>query len=94
MDLLGFLYGLHLGQADNDALVWDCPRAKGIFTVSSFYGALVEDKCVVDGSFVYPWKSVWVSGTPSKVSFFVWTASLGRILTIDNLIRRHHILVN
>ncbi|XP_028087530.1 uncharacterized protein LOC114288243 [Camellia sinensis] len=64
-------------RADNDTLVWVCPRAKGIFTVSSFYEALVEDKCVVDGSFVYPWKSVWVSGTPSKVSFFVWTASLG-----------------
>ncbi|XP_028061851.1 uncharacterized protein LOC114265286 [Camellia sinensis] len=80
--------------ADNDALVWDCPRAKGIFTVSSFYGALVEDKCVVDGTFIYPWKSVWVSGMPSKVAFFVWTVSLGRILTIDNLIRRGHILVN
>ncbi|XP_028127279.1 uncharacterized protein LOC114323799 [Camellia sinensis] len=94
VDLLGFLYDLHLGQADNDALVWDCPRAKGIFTVSSFYGALVEDKCVFHGTLVYLWKSVWVPGTPSKVAFFVWTASLGRILTIDNLIRRGHILVN
>ncbi|XP_028052432.1 uncharacterized protein LOC114256937 [Camellia sinensis] len=81
-------------RVNNDALVWDCPRAKGIFTVSSFYGALVADKCVVDGTFVYPWKNVWVSGTPSKVAFFVWTASLGRILTIDNLIRHGHILVN
>ncbi|XP_028069530.1 uncharacterized protein LOC114272060 [Camellia sinensis] len=94
VDLLSFLYGLHLGWTDQDSLVWDCPRAKGIFIVSSFYGALVQDKYVFDVTMVYLWKSVWVPGTPSKVAFFVWTVSLGRILTIDNLICRGHILVN
>lgn len=29
-----------------------------------------------------------------RLLFFIWTASLGRILTIDNLICRGHILVN
>ncbi|KAF5952789.1 hypothetical protein HYC85_010733 [Camellia sinensis] len=43
---------------------------------------------------VFPWKCVWVLGSPSKVAFFVWTALLGHILTLDNLIRRGHILVN
>lgn len=31
---------------------------------------------------------------PSKAAFFVWSATLGRILTLDNLISRGHILVN
>lgn len=31
---------------------------------------------------------------PSKAAFFVWSAMLGHILTLDNLISRGHILVN
>ncbi|XP_028077120.1 uncharacterized protein LOC114279114 [Camellia sinensis] len=46
------------------------------------------------GRGVFPWHGVWVSSVPSKVAFFVWTAVSGRILTIDNLVRRNHILVN
>ncbi|GMP29024.1 hypothetical protein CsSME_00004313 [Camellia sinensis var. sinensis] len=71
-------------------MVWICPSSKGLFSVSSYYGVLV----VYVDAVSFPWKCVWVSGTPSKVAFFVWTATLGRILTIDNLIRREHILVN
>ena len=33
-----------------------------------------------------------MSKVPTKVSFFLWTAALGRILTIDNL-RRHQVVV-
>ncbi|GMP59190.1 hypothetical protein CsSME_00022569 [Camellia sinensis var. sinensis] len=47
-----------------------------------------------DVAMVYLWKGVWVPSSPSKVAFFVWTASLGGILTIDNLIRHGHIFVN
>ena len=36
-----------------------------------------------------PWKIIWKSRVPPRVAFFVWTAALGRILTIDNLQRRH-----
>lgn len=35
-----------------------------------------------------------MTGPPSKVAFFVSTVTLRRILTINNLIRRCHILVN
>ncbi|GMP48204.1 hypothetical protein CsSME_00015640 [Camellia sinensis var. sinensis] len=63
--------------------------AKGTFSVSSYYGVLAYEEVVA-----FPWKSVWVSGTLSKVAFFVWTAMLGCILTMDNLIRRGHILIN
>ena len=32
---------------------------------------------------------IWKSRAPPRVAFFVWTATLGRILTIDNLRRRN-----
>ena len=38
--------------------------------------------------------SYLVPGLPPKVLFFVWTASLNRILTINNLTRRGWVLVN
>lgn len=89
MALLGFLYELRVDRTGQDSLVWNCPGGKGKFTVSSYYAVLAPADAVV-----FPWKCVWVSGSPSKVAFFVWTAILGRILTLDNLIRRGHILVN
>ena len=33
----------------------------------------------------FPWKPVWRSKVPSRVAFFSWTASLGKILTTKNL---------
>lgn len=46
----------------------------------SFYEALLltAPKC-------FPWKSVWKPKVPNKVSFFLWTAALGKKFTIDNL---------
>jgi hypothetical protein len=43
---------------------------------------------------VFPWKSVWRSQAPPKAAFFTWSAALGRILTLDNLRKRHIILVD
>ncbi|XP_028078613.1 uncharacterized protein LOC114280444 [Camellia sinensis] len=89
VELLAFLYGLRVGEDGQVSLVWECPGAKGTFSVSSYYRVLAHVEEVA-----LPWKCVWVPGTPSKVAFFVWTAMLGRVLTLDNLIRRGHILVN
>ena len=46
------------------------------------------------GSYSFPWKSIWKVKVPVKVSFFVWTAALGRILTVDNLRKRGLIVVD
>lgn len=35
----------------------------------------------------FPLKTVWKLKVPTKISFFLWTTALGRILTIDNLWR-------
>ena len=40
----------------------------------------------------FPWRSIWEQKVPSKVAFFVWTAALGTILTIDNL-RKKKVLI-
>lgn len=36
----------------------------------------------------FPWREVWNTKALVKVAFFVWCISHGKILTIDNLIRR------
>lgn len=56
--------------------------------LSFYYVALVPS-----GAVKLPWKSIWKLWVPSRVAFFVWTASLGKILTADNL-RKNIILVS
>ena len=53
-------------------------------TVGSYYRVLLGTPHVS-----FPWKIIWKSRVPPRVAFFEWTAALGRILTIDNLQRRH-----
>jgi hypothetical protein len=46
-------------------------------------------------SFPFPWKSIWHTKAPPRVAaFFVWSAALGKILTLDNLRKRNFVLVN
>ena len=42
----------------------------------------------------FPWKRVWKAKAPSRVAFFVWTAALGKILTMDNLRKRQLIILD
>jgi hypothetical protein len=65
------------------------PSPQKGFKVSSFYRTL---SLVKDCSF--PWKSIWKPKVPSRVSFFFWVASLGKILTTENLRKRNIILVS
>jgi hypothetical protein len=63
----------------DDTICWKPSPQKG-FKVSSYYKVLSSR-----GDYSFPWKSIWKLKVPSRVSFFVWVASLGRILTADNL---------
>ena len=36
---------------------------------------------------------MWQSKVPPRVAFFSWTAALGKILTIDNLRKRHFVVL-
>jgi hypothetical protein len=42
----------------------------------------------------FPWKSVWQTQAPSKATFLVCSEALGKILTVDNLRKRHVIIVD
>ena len=42
----------------------------------------------------FPWRLVWQSKVPPRVAFFSWSASLGKILTTDNLLKRSIIVLD
>jgi hypothetical protein len=67
--------------------LYSCDISKGKFKVKLFYKALSN----LDHE-VFPWKSIWHTKVPSHVAFFKWTATLGKILTHDNL-RKWNIVV-
>ena len=76
-----------LGLGD-DKLSWRLYRS-GHFDFRSFYNA-------IDGNDAhsFPRKSVWWVKVPKRVSFLLWWATWGKILTIDNLIKRGLLRVN
>lgn len=41
-----------------------------------------------------PWRCFWNNKIPKIVAFYVWTTVLGKILIIDNQIKRKRVLVN
>ena len=69
-----------------DKLIWKLKRS-GIFDISSYYLMLRDPT-----AFAFPWKSIWRVKAPRRVSFFVWTAAWGRILTCDNLMKRGYVM--
>ena len=71
-----------------DSLFWKL-TPNGVFDVRSFYNSLSAPP-----TFPFPWKCIWRSKVPKRVSFFLWTAARDSILTIDNLVKRNLSLVN
>jgi hypothetical protein len=74
------------GRADK---IWWVPSRKGKFEVRSFYNILTSNV-----SPTFPWKSIWRMKAPPRVAFFVWSAALGKILTLDNLRKKNMVLIN
>ena len=63
-------------------------NTKGCFTIISFYSKLLHLNYSSAGTLVergFPSQLIWSSLALGKVSFFVWEASHGKILTGDNL---------
>jgi hypothetical protein len=63
-------------------------RERNHFEVKSFYKVLSNP---IQSSF--PWKSNWKVKVSLRAAFFVWTATLGKILTLDNLRERNIIVM-
>ena len=49
---------------------------------------------MIQPSPLFLWRSVWKAKVPSRVAFFLWTTTLGKILTIDNLRKRRVIITD
>jgi hypothetical protein len=80
------LYSQQIRHGGEDKICWT-PLKRKNFEVKSYYKMRINVE-PVEG----PWKSIWKSKAPPRVAFFVWTATLGKILTMDNL-RKKNIIV-
>jgi len=72
-------------------------NTKGCFIVRSFHLKLFNlnlSALEILGVRGFPCQLIWRALAPAKVSFFVWEASHGKILIIDNLQKRGITLVN
>ena len=76
---LDTIYGSSIKGFGEDKMCWKPSRDKR-FKVNDCYRILVGFT-----DFCFPWKSIWKQKIPSRVVFFVFTAALGKYLTIDNL---------
>ena len=73
------IYGSLVRGFKEDKMSWKPDRNEG-FMVNDYYSLLVGQN-----DFCFPWKSIWKQKILSQVAFFVWTAALGKCLTVDNL---------
>jgi len=81
---LAALAGKEVLSQGKDEMVWPL-NSKRSFSVKSFCSTQFE---ALDGcDFVA--KSIWKSKVPTKVCFFAWAATLGKIPTDDMLKRRN-----
>jgi hypothetical protein len=82
------LYSVRVNRDCEDQMRWASSK-RGLFKVKSLYCSLAS----LDGC-RFPWKSVWKTPAPPRAAFFAWSAALGKILTLDNLRRRHVIVID
>ena len=71
-----------------DSLFWKL-NPNSVYDVRSFYNSLSAPLTIP-----FPWRCIWSSKVPRRVSFFLWIAAWDSILTIDNLVKRNLSLVN
>ncbi|XP_059289469.1 uncharacterized protein LOC132042988 [Lycium ferocissimum] len=89
LQLLGALENYILAEAP-DRIIWGNSK-KGEYTVKQCYEIGCSENGLLEN---WPWKHVWRTRQPLKVSCFTWTALKGACLTQDNLRRRGIILIN
>ena len=75
---LDLIYSMPLTSEGHDKLCWKLAENKVLRLVSYLSFSSTPDT-------LFPWKHVWHSKIPPRVSFFKWTAAFGKILTLDRL---------
>ena len=67
---------------EEDSVFWR-GGADGLFKVKEAYRVLINaDEAA------FPHSNVWVAKVPTKIIFFAWEATWGKVLTLDRLQRR------
>ena len=82
------IQGKRLNSNLEDRVLWKETKDE-IFSVKSLYSAL-DSRSVVQ----FPKSVIWSPCVPTNVGFFVWEASWGKVLTLDQLKRRGWTLAN
>ncbi|RVW39723.1 LINE-1 reverse transcriptase-like [Vitis vinifera] len=86
--LLRCLEGKMVRVDEEDRVRW-VESKDGVFSVKSLYRVMQPVS-----SAWFPSKIIWMSYAQPKISFFVWEASWGRVLTLDRLQKRGWALAN
>lgn len=63
------LYATMVRRNSANKLMWKGSK-NGVFSVKSFYG-LISGNPIES----FPWRGVWKTNVPTRVSFFVWEAT-------------------
>ncbi|RVW33862.1 Vesicle transport protein SFT2B [Vitis vinifera] len=80
-DLLHTLRG-HRPSMEDDSVKWRQGR-NGLFRVKEAYRLLDKPNATE-----FPARRIWVDRVPTKVYFFAWEATWGKVLTLDRLQKR------
>ena len=86
--LLLTIRGARLNPLMEDRMMWKV-NSNGIFSVKSLYNDLSPRRAGL-----FPHGLIWNPSVPSKVSFFAWKASWGKVLTMDQLKKRGWAVAN
>ena len=85
---MGLVYSSTMRGFGPNKVCWKPTRNK-CFEVRDCYCSFYPPTLVS-----FPWRMIWQSKVPSRVAFFSWFASLGKILTTDNLRKRWVIVLD
>ena len=84
--LMGLIYSSTVQGFGPNNVCWKPARNKG-FEIRGYYSSFYPPTLVS-----FPWRIIWQSKVPPREAFFFWSASLGKILTTDNLRKRRVIV--
>ena len=87
MTFMTTIYDSEIRGIGEDQMCQKADKKKG-FKVGVYYQPLDSDTNTATTDHLFPWNIIWRSKAPLRVAFFVQTAALGNILTIDNLMKR------
>ena len=80
-DLLYVLRG-HRPSLEENSVFWKGGR-NGQFKVKEAYNLLVNPNDIA-----FPSSCIWMDKVPTKVAFFAWEVTWGRVLTVDRIQKR------